>query len=91
MGEFDAVRNFFGFPDGLIKAIGAAVQSIGTVILRKLIGLAVQGEFAVGNAVTITPNDGAEKRGLVGPPVNVRRLSRIPARRRQTFRSCPAP
>ena len=53
-------------PDHFVEAFDAAVQMIGPVVLRQLVGLSVEFELPVGNAVAITPDQGTEVRTVVG-------------------------
>ncbi len=49
----------------LIEALQAAVEGVGGVVDRELIGLAVEGETALGDAVAVPADEGAEIGGLV--------------------------
>src|SRR2546427_12430721 len=49
-------------PHALVKSLAAAVQMIRTDVRGELVGLSVQREARVGNAVGATADDGAEVR-----------------------------
>src|SRR5205823_1692287 len=49
----------------LVESDCAAVQAIVAIVLGNFIGLAAEGELAIGNAIRI-PADGAAEVGLVG-------------------------
>src|SRR5262249_5023457 len=51
---------FFRLPEMLIEADGAAVESVGAVVDGNLIGLAIERELALADAVAVAANDRAE-------------------------------
>src|SRR5690606_4729737 len=58
----DAIGRSEGFcaPDDLVKAYQPAVQVVGAIVLGQLVGFAVEGEAALGDAVGIAACDTAE-------------------------------
>ncbi len=57
-----------GLPHALVEAFSAAMQGIGRIVPRQLVGLAIQCKTAVGDAIGIAPDTGAEIRhpGQIG-------------------------
>ena len=56
-----AVLERLGLPHDLVEPAQAAVQVVRSVVGRELVGLAVQGESPLGDAVGVPPDDRAEK------------------------------
>lgn len=61
----------FGIPDVAVEAHGAAVQTVGAVVLRKCVGLAIECELAVGDAVGIATDQRSEVGTLLHVVVQV--------------------
>ena len=60
--QLHSVRDRLRFPDHVVEAVRAAVQSVFAVVQRQRVFLAIQGKAAVRDAIPITANDGPEER-----------------------------
>ena len=50
-----------GVPDDLVESFHPAVQMIGTVVQRELVGVAIDRDVPAGDAVTVAPDHGPEE------------------------------
>ena len=64
-GELHAIGQLLRAPDAVIEAVGTAVQGLAVVVDGHVVRVAVDGEFALGNAVAVPANDRAEVRAAV--------------------------
>lgn len=83
----------FRLPDDISGPAESTVQGIRAVVQRKVLGVCVEGEGAVGYAITISPDQRSKERVLLAvevadvPP----RDCRIQGPRRQRCRACLEP
>ena len=61
VGEFDAAGNFFALPNLIVEAVRAAVQRVGRIVDRQIVGFAVERELAFGDAVAVASDQRAEE------------------------------
>ena len=61
VGQLDAAGNFFALPNLIVEAVRAAVERVGRVVDRQVVGLAVERELAFGDAVGVASDERAEE------------------------------